>query len=121
MYAVDRLSPDTLAKLPTPTGFHLLIATPEVKQATAGGVILPDGHRDREGTAAILGLVLAVGPDAYSDTSRFPNGPWCKEGDWVIFRSYSGTRVKYGKQEFRLINDDTVEAIVADPVGWSRA
>ena len=71
--------------------------------------------------AAVLGVVLAMGPDAYTDATKFPSGPWCEVGDWILFRSYSGTRIKRGPQEFRLINDDTVEAVVADPVGWSRA
>ena len=64
---------------------------------------------------------LVVGPDAYKDGDKFPSGPYCKEGDFVIFRSYSGTRFKIEKQEFRLINDDTVEAVVDDPRGYTRA
>lgn len=121
MYEAAEIPPEVKDKLPNPSGFHLLIACPEAKAATAGGVLLPDKLRDAESTASIMGMVLAVGPDAYQDTNKFPSGPWCAEGDWVIFRSYSGTRFKIGKQEFRLINDDTVEATVADPVGYQRA
>ena len=65
--------------------------------------------------------VLKLGPECYNDTKRFPNGAWCKEGDWVVFRAYSGTRMKMYGQEFRLINDDTVEAVVDDPTGVVRA
>jgi co-chaperonin GroES (HSP10) len=62
-----------------------------------------------------------MGSDAYKDERKFPNGPWCKEGDFVMFRSYSGTRFKVRGEEFRLINDDTVEAVVDDPRGYARA
>jgi chaperonin GroES len=109
------------AKLPKPAGYHILIAIPEVSDKTLGGVYIPDKRRGEEETASIIGYVIATGPDAYSDTAKFPSGPWCGEGDFVIFRSYSGTRFKVDKQEFRLINDDTVEAVVEDPRGYSRA
>ena len=110
-----------LEKLPTPVGYHLLIALPDTKETTDGGVYLPDEHRSREETASIIGYVLEVGPDAYADTDKFPSGGWCKPGDYIIFRSYSGTRFKFAGKEFRLINDDTVEAVVADPRGYTRA
>lgn len=108
-------------RVPAPTGYKILIAIPEIKDKTKGGVILPDHLRDREGIASILGFVLTCGPDTYADKQKFPNGPWCKEGDFVIFRSYSGTRFKVDGKEFRLINDDTVEAVVDDPRGYERA
>lgn len=82
---------------------------------------MPDGLVKDESTASIIGFVLKIGPDAYSDKERFPNGAWCKEGDFVIFRSYSGTRFKVAGKEFRLINDDTVEGVVDDPRGYTRA
>lgn len=122
MYSTDVAAGDeVMAKLPKPSGYRLLIAIPEVSTKTAGGVYIPDERRNSEETASIIGLVLKVGPEAYSDANRFPNGPWCKEGDFVIFRSYSGTRFKVLGKEFRLINDDTVEAVVEDPRGYSRA
>jgi len=105
---------------PEPKGYKLLIAIPELQEKTAGGVILPDELKDREHTACIVGYVSAVGSDCYKDEDKFPSGPYCKEGDWVIFRSYSGIRLKVGSQEFRLINDDTVEAVVDDPRGYIR-
>jgi chaperonin GroES len=108
-------------RLPEPSGYKILIAIPKVEEKTAGGVLLPDLLKDREGTASILGFVVKVGPDAYKDELKFPSGPWCKEGDFVIFRSYSGTRVQVGDQEFRFINDDTVEGVVDDPRGFKRA
>ena len=108
------------SKLPEPTGYRLLIALPEIDEKTQGGVIMPDGLVKDESTASIIGFVLKTGPDAYSDKERFPNGAWCKEGDFVIFRSYSGTRFKVAGKEFRLINDDTVEGVVDDPRGYTR-
>ena len=116
-----KVKEDLHAKLPEPKGYRLLIALPEIDEKTQGGVIMPDGLVKDESTASIIGFVLKMGPDAYSDKERFPNGAWCKEGDFVIFRSYSGTRFKVAGKEFRLINDDTVEGVVDDPRGYSRA
>lgn len=122
MYSDDTSVPDDIkAKLPEPKGYKLLIAIAEVSNKTAGGVYIPDERRAGEETASIIGYVLKVGTEAYADANKFPSGPWCKEGDFIIFRSYSGTRFKIDRQEFRLINDDTVEAVVADPRGYSRA
>lgn len=112
---------EVMAKLPQPKGYRILIAIPEVSKTTQGGVYIPDERRNAEETASLVGLVLRVGSEAYADANRFPSGPWCKEGDFVIFRSYSGTRFKVLGQEFRLINDDTVEAVVEDPRGYTRA
>jgi len=82
---------------------------------------MPDALVDAESTASIIGFVVKLGPDAYKDDKKFPSGPWCKEGEFVVFRSYSGTRFKYAGKEFRLINDDSVEAVVDDPRGYKRA
>lgn len=108
-------------RLPVPTGYHLLIAIPEVEEKTSGGIIRPDDLVAKEKTASIFGLVVRIGPEAYKDSDKFPDGPWCQEGDFIIFRSYSGTRLKIDGQEFRLINDDTVEAVIEDPRGIERA
>ena len=116
-----KVKEDLHAKLPEPTGYRLLIALPEIDEKTEGGVFMPDGLRKDESTASIIGFVIKSGSDAYSDKERFPNGPWCKEGDFVIFRSYSGTRFKVQGKEFHLINDDTVEGVVDDPRGYTRA
>ena len=116
-----KVKEDLHAKLPEPKGYRLLIALPEIDEKTQGGVIMPDGLVKDESTASIIGFVIKMGSDAYADKERFPNGAWCKEGDFVIFRSYSGTRFKVAGKEFRLINDDTVEGVVDDPRGYSRA
>jgi co-chaperonin GroES (HSP10) len=97
-----------------------IISTVEVNEKTEGGVYMPDQLRQAEETASIIGFVIKTGPDAYSDKDRFPNGAYCKEGDFVIFRSYSGTRFKIHGKEFRLVNDDTIEAVVEDPRGYTR-
>jgi chaperonin GroES len=122
MYTANKIEDENLkAKLPTPVGYKLLIAVPEVSEKTDGGVYMPDSLKKAEETASIIGFVISLGAEAYSDAAKFPDGPWCEEGDFVIFRSYSGTRFKVMGKEFRLINDDTVEAVVEDPRGYSRA
>jgi chaperonin GroES len=122
MYADTKNVDETvLDRLPEPKGYRILIAAAKVEDRTKGGVIIPDERRDAEETASMIGYVLRVGGEAYADPQRFPSGPWCKQGDYIIFRSYSGTRFKVDGKEFRLINDDTVEAVVEDPRGYSRA
>lgn len=110
-----------MTDLVRPVGYKILIAMPKVLEKTKGGIFVPDDLKTREHTASIVGVVVALGPEAYSDITRYPNGPWCKIGDTILFRSYSGTRFKYKDQEFRHINDDTVEAIVSDPSKIERA
>lgn len=122
MYTANKVEDENVrARLPEPSGYRLLIAIPEVSEKTEGGVYMPDQLKKAEETASMIGFVVKAGPEAYSDASKFPSGPWCKEGDFIIFRSYSGTRFKVLGKEFRLINDDTVEAVVEDPRGYSRA
>ena len=94
---------------------------PEVEEKTEGGIVKASTTVRDEEVSNICGFVLKLGPDCYLDKKRFPNGPWCKEKDWVVFRAYSGTRMKLYGNEFRLINDDTVEAVVEDPTGVVRA
>ena len=115
---VVKLSKARKAKaLPEPVGFRILIAIPEKEEKTEGGVLLPEDTRKREEAASMVGMGLKMGPDAYKDVERFPSGPWCKEGDFILMRSYSGTRINVHGQEFRVINDDSVEAVVEDPRG----
>jgi co-chaperonin GroES (HSP10) len=109
------------SQLPIPCGYNLLIALQEPEKQTDGGVYIPDSISDREGTACITGMILKMGADAYADKSRFPSGSYCKEGDWIIMQAYSGTRIMIHGQEFRLINDDSVKAVIEDPRGVKRA
>ena len=115
----DEPQAEKASQLPKPTGYHILIGLPEVEEKTEGGILKAAPTLDREATASLVGFVIAMGPDCYKDKSRFPNDPWCKEGDFVLMRAYSGTRIKIHGKEFRLINDDTPEAVVDDPRGIS--
>ena len=111
----------TASQLPEPKGYKLLIALPEIDEITEGGIIKSYKSQHEESIATVVGFVMSMGPDAYVNYSRFPNGPYCEVGDWVVFRAFSGTRLKIHGREFRLINDDTVEAVVEDPRGVERA
>jgi co-chaperonin GroES (HSP10) len=116
----------TASKIPEPTGYRILIAIPRLDEKFENtSIVRPENFAKREEMASVVGLVIKLGPLAYKDEEKFPTGAWCKEGDFIMMRSYSGTRFKIankeGEQEFRLINDDTVEAVVADPRGITRA
>jgi len=113
--------PQMASQLPQPVGYHMLIALPEVKEQTKGGIFKPDEVMDVERFSTVTGMVLEMGADCYKDDKKFPTGPWCKKGDFVIFRAFQGTRVKVHGKEFRLLNDDSIEAVVTDPTGIVRA
>ena len=122
MYTAKKnIEEDVKLKLPQPKGYKLLISIPKMAEKTEGGVHMPDKLIKLEETASIIGFVVEMGDECYKDQDKFPNGPYCQKGDFVIFRSYSGTRFKIKGDEFRLINDDTVEAVVDDPRGYTRA
>jgi co-chaperonin GroES (HSP10) len=107
--------------LPTPVGYKILVKMHKVvEEKTKSGLYLPDQTKQDENTASLIAQVLAIGSDAYKDPVRFPNGPWCSVGDHVIVRSYSGTRMKIDSEEYRLINDDTPEAVVPNPESVER-
>lgn len=108
-------------KLPVPKGWKILIALPKVSSKTVGGIYKPETVLQYEETGSIIGLVVVIGDLAYKDTKKFPSGNWCEVGDYIIMRSYSGTRMRVAGQEFRLINDDTVEAVISDPRGIVKA
>ena len=100
-------APRVATQLPVPTGYRILVALPEVEEKTEAGLYITDERRDAETVASVVGFVMKIGPDAYRDEKRFPTGPWCKEGDWIVMRAYSGTRINIHGKEFRLINDDS--------------
>lgn len=108
-------------QLPEPSGYRLLCALPEVDNKTEGGIYKADITMQYEELTTPVLLVLKIGPDAYKDPTRFPSGPWCKEGDFILTRPHAGSRVKIHGREFRIINDDSVEGVVEDPRGISRA
>ena len=102
-------------KLPQPTGWRILILPFKMKQKTKGGIIMGETTLEKQQVASQCGNVLAVGPHAYEDKERFPNGPWCKVGDWVMFARYAGSRIKIEGGEVRLLNDDEVLATIENP------
>jgi len=115
------VSEEIKSQLPDPKGWRILVAMPQVDEKTEGGILKAASTVKDEELSNICGYILKLGEECYQDPKRFPSGAWCKKGDWVIFRAYSGTRIKMYGQEFRLINDDTVEAVVDDPTGVVRA
>lgn len=115
-------NPEEKAKqLPEPQTFHLLTVLPEVDEEYESGLIKAGSTINYEEVLTPVLFVIKLGPDAYKDKTRFPSGPSCAEGDFVIVRPNSGTRIKIHGKEFRLIKDDMVEAKVQDPRGIQRA
>ena len=112
---------DRAKQLPDPAGYRILCGIPDIEEKTAGGIFKSDETMKFEELSTPVLFVLKIGPDAFKDTTRFPSGPWCKEGDFILTRPHAGSRVKIHGREFRLINDDSVEAVVEDPRGISRA
>ena len=127
--AIETLAPEEMlsqedieAQLPKPVGYRVLVALPQVEETFGDtGLLKSSNTISQEHIMSIIGLVLDMGDQAYSDEDRFPTGPWCKPGDYVMLRMNTGTRFKVGGVEYRLMNDDSIEAIVADPRGVTRA
>jgi len=109
------------SQLPAPSGYRILCAVPEVEKETEGGIVKADITIQHEELLTTVLFVVALGPDAYKDTAKFPSGPWCKAGDFILCRPHAGTRVQIHGKDFRLLNDDSVEAVVDDPRGYKRA
>jgi co-chaperonin GroES (HSP10) len=109
---------DWEAQLPKPAGYRILVALPDVSDYYEGSTLLKtDSEKHREYITSIMGAVIDVGADAYKDKERYPDGPWCEVGDYVMFRMNTGTRFKVNGKEFRLMNDDSIEAVIPDPRG----
>jgi len=109
------------AQLPKPCGYRLLVALPDISDHYEGSTLLKtDSEIKKEYIMSIMGAVIDMGSAAYTDKDRFPTGPWCKVGDYVMFRMNTGTRFKVNGKEFRLMNDDSIEAVVPDPRGICR-
>lgn len=111
----DAIGKSLLERLPTPTGWRILILPYRGKGKTEGGVILPDQAVEEQTVSTQVGYVLKVGPLAYQDPDKFPTGPWCAEKDWVMFARYAGSRFKIDGGEVRLLNDDEVLAKILEP------
>ena len=108
-------------QLPRPVGYHILVMLPKVEEAYESGIIKADRSQREEYILSSMGAVVDMGDQAYADTERFPSGPWCKVGDFVMFRPNTGTRFKVNGSEYRLMNDDSIQAVVTDPRGIVRA
>jgi co-chaperonin GroES (HSP10) len=123
--AVDQTIPSIPAK---PVTFHVLCMVPKVEDvdptiasAKGAGIILTTQSTAREEASTVVLRVLDWGPDAFGDKTRFPTGPVCNRGDYVLVRSFTGTRVFYGEREYRVINDDHIDLTLQDPAGFLRA
>ena len=116
-FTVERLQEDVSLqeKLPVPPGYRILILPFTQSSVTKGGIHLAKQTVDKERLATVVGYVVATGPDAYSDPHKFPEGAWCKEGDWVIFGRYAGARFQIEGGDMRLLNDDEILACIDDP------
>ncbi len=108
------------SQLPKPQGYRILCAIPESEEAFDSGIIKSDETRRHDELLTTVLFVVDLGPDCYGDKTRFPNGPWCKKGDFILVRPNAGTRLVIHDREFRIINDDSVEAVVQDPRGIKR-
>ena len=108
-------------QMPVPSGFHVLCMVPEIKDEFESGIVKADITKTFEERLTTVLFVITLGPDCYKDAVRFPSGDWCKEGDFVLVRPNTGSRLKIHGREFRLINDDNVEGVVQDPRGVARA
>ena len=113
---IEHLPTDkVLERLPDPTGWRILVLPYKGQGKTKGCVILTDETMQERTYTTVTGLVLKIGPDAYKDEKRFPDGPWCKKNDWIIFGRYAGSRVGIEGGEVRILNDDEIIAVVKDP------
>ena len=95
-------------QLPEPTGYHILVGLPDKEEKFDSGLLKADQTMNHEQILATVFFVIKMGPDCYKDAKRFPNGPWCKAGDFILARPNTGTRLRIHGREFRLINDDEI-------------
>ena len=111
----DSIGGTLLERMPSPTGWRLLILPYRGKGKTDGGIYLPDKVVEEQTVSTQVGYVLKVGSLAYQDSEKFPSGPWCKQGDWVMFARYAGSRFKIDGGEVRILNDDEILACIGEP------
>lgn len=117
---LNKSQEEKATQLPKPSGYRILCAIPEVEKEYESGLIKADLTLHNEEVLTTVLFVVDLGPDCYQDKARFPNGPWCKKGDFILVRPHSGSRLVIHGREFRIINDDSVEAVVDDPRGIKR-
>jgi co-chaperonin GroES (HSP10) len=119
-YNFEATPEDKAKQLPEPVGYRILCAVPDIDKEFDGGLVKADVTINNEEAMTTVLFVVKLGPDCYRDVTRFPNGPWCKEGDFVLIRPYTGSRLVIHGREFRIINDDSIEGVVQDPRGITR-
>ena len=117
---MNKAAQDKAKQLPKPSGYRLLCAIPEAEESFDSGILKSDETRRHDELLTTVLFVVDLGPECYADKTRFPTGPWCKKGDFILVRPNAGTRLVIHGREFRIINDDSVEAVVEDPRGVSR-
>ena len=117
---MDKSQEEKASQLPKPSGYRILCAIPEIEKEYDSGLIKADSTIHYEEVLTTVLFVVDLGPDCYKDESRFPTGPWCQKGDFILVRPNSGTRLVIHGREFRIINDDSVEGVVDDPRGIKR-
>lgn len=117
---LDKAPEQKASQLPKPQGYRILCAIPEIEKEFESGILKADSTVSFEEALTTVLFVVDLGPDCYTDKARFPNGPWCKKGDFVLVRPHAGSKLVIHGREFRIINDDSVEAVVDDPRGIKR-
>lgn len=117
---MQKTAEERARQLPEPKGYRILCAIPEAEEAFDSGIVKADETRRYDELLTTVLFVVKMGPDCYKDPERFPTGAWCKEGDFILVRPNAGTRLVIHDREFRIINDDSVEAVVQDPRGIKR-
>jgi len=114
-YALEEKYKEQSEKLPKPTGWRIIVLPFKMNDKTKGGVLMTESTLERQQIGSQCGLVLAMGPLCYNDKERYPEGPWCKVNDWVVFARYAGSRIQIEGGEIRLLNDDEILATVKNP------
>jgi hypothetical protein len=117
---MQKTAEERARQLPDPKGYRILCAIPEAEKEFDSGIVKADETLRHDELLTTVLFVVKLGPDCYKDPERFPTGAWCKEGDFILVRPNAGTRLVIHAREFRLINDDSVEAVVQDPRGIKR-
>jgi co-chaperonin GroES (HSP10) len=120
MYRPEATAEEKAAQLPRPSGWKILCAIPEVDREYESGLVKADETLRNEETLTTVLFVVSLGPDCYTDKTRYPTGPWCQKGDFVLVRPNAGSRLVIHGKEFRMINEDSVEGVVDDPRGIKR-
>jgi co-chaperonin GroES (HSP10) len=113
--AVENIDESILSRVPNPTGWRIVILPYRGAEKTKGGIVLSGQTIEKQQLTTVCGYVLAVGDLAYKDEGKFPNGPWCEKGDWVIFGRYAGARIGLDGGEIRILNDDEILARINNP------